>query len=339
MKERLLEWLACPTCGDDLTLHPTRSEKRHIWEAQREEGETLDTQEILEGHLHCATCNVQFPITEGIPRLLPPAQAAGPSTGHRWTEFSQAVPEYEENFLDLSAPLHPGDFMGRLVLDAGCGFGRHAFFAARYGAEIIALDHSPEAIASASRNIGDQQRAHIIQGDIHHPPLKKGIFDIVYSYGVLHHVEEARSAFATLTELVKAGGRLSIWAYGPRQGLTRIISGALRGATSEMTPKQLHNFSRVIAGGLRVFSHTPYAMMREVPGVRGVVSHLPVHDHYRWPFDVVVADVYDRLRVPVTGYFRGEELEKWYAEAGYADIRVSRRVRNNESFRATGIRR
>jgi indole-3-glycerol phosphate synthase len=54
---------------------------------------------------------------------------------------------------------------------------------------------------------------------------------------------------------------------------------------------------------------------------------------------VVVADVYDRLRVPVTGYFTGEEIEGWYAEAGYADIRVTRRVRNTESFRGLGVRR
>ena len=61
--------------------------------------------------------------------------------------------------------------------------------------------------------------------------------------------------------------------------------------------------------------------------------------HSQWPFETVVADVYDRLRVPVTGYFTGEELENWYAEAGYADIRVTRRVKNTESFRGSGVRR
>lgn len=53
----------------------------------------------------------------------------------------------------------------------------------------------------------------------------------------------------------------------------------------------------------------------------------------------MVADVYDRLRIPVRHWFTGEELETWLMEAGYADIRVSRRVRNNETFRALGTRR
>ncbi|MFZ9888859.1 MAG: methyltransferase domain-containing protein, partial [Myxococcota bacterium] len=35
------------------------------------------------------------------------------------------------------------------MLDAGCGFGRHAFYAARWGAEVLAIDSSAEAVASA----------------------------------------------------------------------------------------------------------------------------------------------------------------------------------------------
>lgn len=339
MKPRLVQHLACPACGEDLALRPTRTHRNATWDAHWEPGERRDTLEIVEGSLGCDLCAIEYPIRDGIPQLLPPRVGAGPGTGHRWTEFSAAVPQYEENFQELLAPLKPADLMGKLVLDAGCGFGRHAFFASRYGAEVIAIDHSIEAVTSAARNLQDQQRAHVVLGDIRRPPLKRAAFDLIYCFGVLHHIEEAIPTFQTLTSLVRPGGRLSLWAYGPRQGLTRIVTGALRGATAEMSPDQLHGFSRAIASGLRLFSHTPYAVLRRVPVVKGVVSHLPVHDHYRWPFDVVVADVFDRLRVPVTGYFTGEEIERWYAEAGYADIQVSRRVRNNESFCSTGVRR
>ena len=338
MKRRLVQWLACPACGGDLGLQPSRTQAAPSWHAHWASGESKDDLEILEGSLVCA-CGADYPVVEGIPRLLPQGGVAGPGTGHRWTEFQEAVPQFEENFQDLSQPLHPADWAGKLVLDAGCGFGRHAFFAGRYGAEVIAFDHSPEAVASARKNLGEAMRTHVVQGDMMHPPFKKGIFDMVYSYGVLHHLNDARAAFRVLDELVRAGGRLSLWVYGPRQGLTRIVTGALRGATAQMTPEQLHNFSRVIAVNLRLFSHAPYVYFGALPGLKGVVSHLPVHDHHRWPFGVVVADVYDRLRVPVTGYFTGEELERWYAEAGYADMQVSRKVGNNESFRATGIKR
>lgn len=344
MKEKLLDWLACPGCGHSpLQLHPTKVEQIPVFAGHNEEGAgsygPATVPDVVEGSLHCPDCGVSWPIANGVPRLLPPGGAVGPDTGHRLTEFDGPVPQYEENFRELIDPLTPDDFLGRTVVDAGCGFGRHAFFAARYGAEVIALDSSPEAVASAARNLHGLVHAHVVLGDIAHPPLRRQAFDIVYSLGVLHHVPEPAACFRSLDELVAPGGKLCVWVYGPRQGLTRIATGALRGATSEMDSQQLHRFSQAIAAGLRVFSHTPHRLLGRTPVLSSVVTHLPVHDHSRWPFEVVVADVYDRLRIPVTCYLTGEELERWYADAGYADIRVTRRVRNTESFRGSGVRR
>lgn len=351
MKKRLMDWLACPACGEgslDLTIQSAEERPSYTghWEPDEvvpglvtgDHGEGTVT-EVMGGTLRCRGCAASYPIVDGIPRLLPPGTEAGPGTGHRWTQFDEAVPEYEQNFLEHSAPLTAPDFTGKLVLDAGCGFGRHAFFAARFGAEVVAIDSSAEAVASAAHNIGGSMRAHVVQGDIDHPPFKRNLFDLVYSYGVLHHVPDARASYRSLHGLVRPGGRLSVWVYGPRQGLTRIVTGALRGATAQMEPGQLHRFSQAIAGAIRVFSHTPHRFFARAPGLGAVVSHLPLHDHSKWPFDVVVADVYDRLRVPVTGYFTGEQLEAWYADSGYLDIRVTRRIRNTESFSASGLRR
>lgn len=346
MQERLLQWLACPACGEgDLKLNASRREPRKAWKGHWEPDEAIPGlkdgvfDEIVGGAILCPACGASYPIVDGVPRMNPPGTGEGPGTAHALTQFERAVPEFEENFRDLLEPLTPDAFMGKLTLDAGCGFGRHALFAARFGGEVVAMDASSDAVASAANNLRDMVRAHVIQGDIDRPPLKRGIFDFAYSFGVLHHVADARASFGVLTDLVRSGGRLSVWVYGPRQGLTRIVTGALRGATSEMSSEQLAAVSKTIASGLRVFSHTPYRVFGSVPGLRWALGHLPIHDHARWPFDVVVADIYDRLRIPVTGYFEGEEVERWYAEAGYADIKVSRRVRNTESFRGTGVKR
>ncbi|MGZ4906192.1 MAG: methytransferase partner Trm112 [Halobacteriota archaeon] len=55
MKRNLLDILCCPTCKGPLTL-----------EARREQSD-----EIITGTLYCATCEVYYPIEEGIPNLLP----------------------------------------------------------------------------------------------------------------------------------------------------------------------------------------------------------------------------------------------------------------------------
>ncbi|OGO30274.1 MAG: hypothetical protein A2Z29_09195 [Chloroflexi bacterium RBG_16_56_11] len=56
MKHSLLEILACPVCKGPLELKV----------AAEENGE------ITAGSLRCGKCGVEYPITEGIPDLLPP---------------------------------------------------------------------------------------------------------------------------------------------------------------------------------------------------------------------------------------------------------------------------
>jgi uncharacterized protein len=57
MKRSLMDILCCPVCKGDLTLMV----------------DTENEKEILEGKLHCSACRVEYPIHEGIPNLLPPA--------------------------------------------------------------------------------------------------------------------------------------------------------------------------------------------------------------------------------------------------------------------------
>jgi uncharacterized protein YbaR (Trm112 family) len=56
MKKDLMEILCCPICKGDLELS-----------IKKEEGG-----EILEGILKCDKCNIDYPIEDGIPNLLPP---------------------------------------------------------------------------------------------------------------------------------------------------------------------------------------------------------------------------------------------------------------------------
>ncbi|MFH1646240.1 MAG: methytransferase partner Trm112 [Chloroflexota bacterium] len=56
MKRELAEILACPVCHSGLEL-----------KVDAEEGG-----EVITGSLHCARCNVDYPIEESIPNLMPP---------------------------------------------------------------------------------------------------------------------------------------------------------------------------------------------------------------------------------------------------------------------------
>jgi uncharacterized protein YbaR (Trm112 family) len=56
MRPDLLEILRCPVCRHELSLTV----------------EARDGEEIVRGNLACSRCRVNYPITDGIPNLLPP---------------------------------------------------------------------------------------------------------------------------------------------------------------------------------------------------------------------------------------------------------------------------
>ncbi|MDD3071626.1 MAG: methytransferase partner Trm112 [Methanoculleus horonobensis] len=55
MRKNLMEILCCPVCKGDLVLSVAEE----------------NDEEVLEGTLRCAACQVDYPINEGIPNLLP----------------------------------------------------------------------------------------------------------------------------------------------------------------------------------------------------------------------------------------------------------------------------
>ena len=55
-----MEILACPVCKGELELQVT----------------TEDSDEIIEGSLHCSPCAETYPIEDSIPNLLPPSLRA-----------------------------------------------------------------------------------------------------------------------------------------------------------------------------------------------------------------------------------------------------------------------
>jgi uncharacterized protein YbaR (Trm112 family)/SAM-dependent methyltransferase len=60
MRTEILEFLICPECQEPVELHPFRAS-------------SSAGQEVEEGLLVCRSCGLPFPVTEGIPRLLPNA--------------------------------------------------------------------------------------------------------------------------------------------------------------------------------------------------------------------------------------------------------------------------
>ena len=109
----------------------------------------------------------------------------------------------------------PGD----LVLDLGCGFGRHAFEAARRGASVVALDAGADEVAQVRGTLGAMVEAGelapghpatAVQGDALALPFADGTFDRVIASEVLEHIPDDTAAMRELARVLRPGGAMAV---------------------------------------------------------------------------------------------------------------------------------
>jgi SAM-dependent methyltransferase len=319
--------LACPVCQGRLDL------------------DTADGEEILEGELRCQGCGLVFPVRGGVPRLLPPdlspeKRRTALAFGWEWRHFVEMHDAYEEQFLDWLWPLQREFFAGKVVLDAGCGIGRHSYFAASYGArEVVSMDLSA-AVETAYQNLGHLPNTHVVQADIYNPPFRRdgagGPFDFVYSIGVLHHLPEPQGGFTSLLRFLRPEGTIFAWVYGYEDNnfVHYVITPVRRLLTSRLPPGVVSRLAWPPALLLQVLVKGLYRPLHGTPAFR----LLPMRDYLysvsHFTFRQNYSIVFDHLIPPTAYYLKREELEAWFAEAGLVEVEISRRNRN--SWRGRG---
>jgi uncharacterized protein YbaR (Trm112 family)/SAM-dependent methyltransferase len=337
MKKRLLDILICPSCSGGLDLE--------IF---------LEKDEIEEGLLTCRNCRNRYPVVGAIPRMLPPSminksladyftkkygngvlrkgnsastktqkvkERTSKSFGFQWNVFSEMYREYEKNFLDYIHPLKPSFFRNKLVLDAGCGFGRHTYYAAKYGSEVVGFDLS-DAVDAAHGNCKRFKKAHIVQGDIYNLPFRKR-FDFIMSIGVLHHLPRPKDGYLSLVRLAKPGTMVFAWLYGKegRTFKTVFLEGTIRKMTVGMPQRMLYYFCYLPAL-LYHTSNQAYKLLNRI-GASSLAGKMPFKNYAKFPFRVKLADSYDFLGTPINNYYTKGECEKWISDAKLKEANVT----------------
>ncbi len=143
-----------------------------------------------------------------------PAGTAQPLTQKKTIEWHsqwlRSGNDADFQFHEWIAPATLETFLGRDVLECGCGGGYHTFMVADLARTPTAVDLNTAELAR-SRN-KKYTNIEFVEADL--PTMNLGrYFDVAFCVGVIHHTNNPTRTFETIYRHLKPGGTLIIYSY------------------------------------------------------------------------------------------------------------------------------
>ena len=319
MKRRLLDHLRCLDCSS-----PLEAEKP-VFHPERKE-------EIMGGALACTGCRRSYPVRGGVPSFLEglrPHARTRSSFGYLWSR-SAGRPDLPDRYhLDrMRESLRLPPLRG-LVLDAGCGEGIDLVNAARDSrAELIGVELSDGGSRVSFQRAFWHPSIHVIQADLNRLPFAPETFDLVYSYGVLHHLPDPAAGMKELARVLKPGASAAIYLYedfSDRRGLWRWLLAATNRVRT-LTPRLPHSllYGLCVAASPVIFLlfSVPHRILRLLPATRELADGFPFRQGTA-PLSLV-GDLYDRFSTPIEKRYGREGALALLREAGLGGLSAER---------------
>ena len=181
--------------------------------------------------------------------------------------------------------LRPGD----MFLDAGAGFGRHAFEAARQGATVYALDYAADEVVGTRATFGGMIHANeippssyggVLRGDATKLPFADNTFDCVVTSEVLEHLQDDVTAISELHRVLKPGGSLGVtvptwwrekinWMLSDEYHAPKSVGGHVRIYSATELKAKLRSAGLEVRGSHHAHAlHSPYWWLKCAVGPR-----------------------------------------------------------------------
>lgn len=187
---------------------------------------------------------------------------------------------------------------GRKVLEIGVGVGTDHVQFARAGAELHGVDLTERSIELVQRrlqNEGLSSELHV--GDAERLPFADESFDVVYSWGVLHHTPDTPRAFTEAIRVLRPGGRLCAMVYARHAW----VSYGLWLRNGPLSGRPLRSIADVLHHHMESLGTKGYTK-REARRMVSLLEHVRV-EKVVTPYDVEYAGGLARLTGRQLGFF------------------------------------
>lgn len=368
MKYRLVELLQCPGCQGDLRLsvsetRPGADTRGASFPCRRycalDDTTNLPDQgrcsvcwqkEIVAGTLTCRICEREFGIVQEVPWLF---EQVGDDQGrkfrdtvglysHLWRSVEPEQVSAQTHMEHVQEALGEPVVQGSLGLDAGSGCGPDtASMARRYpSVEILSLDIS-EGVYRTKHATAMLPNVHVIRASILALPLRPGLCDFGYSFGVLHHTTDPQRGLQEIVRVLKANARVTLYLYedhadNPWKAAPLKAVTALRQLTTKLQPRILSALCYLLSPFVVVAFSIPARVLSRFGPTRALADQMPFN--FGTSLFSVQGDLVDRFGAPIEIRYSRDGVIALLQTCGLTEIRTTR-LRTSAGWVARGVTR
>ena len=230
--------------------------------------------------------------------------------GHSWSIFSEMLPVHENQFLRWTTGLDKSEWQGKEFLDVGCGIGRNSYWPFTYGAKSgLSIDIDERTLAAARKNL-TQFEVAAVENRSAYDIRESNRFDIAFSIGVVHHLENPGGAIVEMIKSLKPGGKLLVWLYGyeNNEWLVRYFNPARKFLFSKMPLPLVYGLSFPATAMLWLYLKVGFGKTEYMKMIRS------------FSFRHLRAIVYDHMIPVIALYYTKDEAIQLLKGSGLQDI-------------------
>ena len=225
--------------------------------------------------------------------------------GENWKNYAKTIDQKRiDSAIAGVKKLFPDGLAGKTFLDIGCGSGLHSLAALSLGAAaVMAVDIDENSVSTTrallTKYAPDRKWAAKVTSVFDASPNALGTFDVVYSWGVLHHTGDMWRAIECATQFVNSGGQLAIAIYSATSSDSmwkaekKFYSRAPRPVQWSIRQIYMAAFltAKTLLGG------NPISYVRHYSEVRGMNFSHDAHDWLGgYPYETASAtEIHDRI--------------------------------------------
>lgn len=358
MWKRFKDRLRCPLCGNNLQLDIMDESTQDIEQRWKDVAvhEGIDpgnlNQWVETGIFLCDPCHTWYPVTEGLPVMLPyatedhkrfrlenknnlsslgkdfhpPDQEPPPGEefvrktfSAEWNDYSYddilwtwSYEERERIFMEETGINDSESDMRGTFIEIGCGLGVVTSFAQKHFKSDAVGMDISAAVMKANLHFRNNPFLHFVRASLWRLPFEEETFDVVYSHGVIHHTYSTEKAFKKIASLCSENGLLYLWIYG--QGS---IKDSLIRRSAYLCESLVRPLLARMPPGLSMIFLLPVSIAYMAANR---IQRLTGQKRQPYDFRRALHAARDRFTPLYAHRANYPEVEKWFKEAGFYNL-------------------